>query len=74
MDFRHVGWWNLITSVCLTQVGKDRNDHFRYFLGVCVRLIVGVRLIQCPLNTGFIVVPSLQISCFRKTKAKKQYD
>ena len=23
------------------QVGNNRNDHFRYFLGVCVRLIKG---------------------------------
>ena len=35
----HVGWWNLITSVRLIQVGNNRNDHFRYFLGVRVRLI-----------------------------------
>ena len=35
----HVGWWNLITSVHLIQVGNNRNDHFRYFLGVRVRLI-----------------------------------
>ena len=34
-----VGWWNLITSVRLIQVGNNRNDHFRYFLGVRVRLI-----------------------------------
>ena len=32
-------WWNLITSVRLTQVGNNRNDHFRYVLGVRVRLI-----------------------------------
>ena len=25
-----VGWWNLITSVRLIQVGNNRNDHFRY--------------------------------------------
>ena len=31
--------WNLITSVRLIQVGNNRNDHFRYFLGVRVRLI-----------------------------------
>ena len=36
----HVGWWHLITSVCLIQVGNNRNDDFRYFLGVCVRLPV----------------------------------
>ena len=35
----HVGWWKLITSVRLIQVGNNRNDHFRYFLGVRVRLI-----------------------------------
>ena len=36
----HVGWWNsIITSVHLIQVGNNRNDHFRYFLGVRVRLI-----------------------------------
>ena len=34
----YVGWWHLITSVRLIQVGNNRNDHFRYFLGVCVRL------------------------------------
>ena len=34
-----VGWWNLITSVRLIQVGNNRNYHFRYFLGVRVRLI-----------------------------------
>ena len=28
-----------ITGVHLTQVGNNRNDHFRYFLGVRVRLI-----------------------------------
>ena len=35
----YVVWWSLITSVRLIQVGNDRNDHFKYFLGVCVRLI-----------------------------------
>ena len=35
----HVGWWCLITSVCLIQVGNNRNDHFKYFLGVQVRII-----------------------------------
>ena len=35
----HFGWWNLITSVRLVQVGNNRNDYFRYFLGVLVRLI-----------------------------------
>ena len=35
----HVGWWNLITSVRLIQVGNNRNDYSRYFLGVCVLLI-----------------------------------
>ena len=34
-----VGWWNLITTVRLIQVGNNRNYHFRYFLGVRVRLI-----------------------------------
>ena len=35
----HVGWWNIITSVRLIQVGNNRNDYFRYFLAVRVRLI-----------------------------------
>ena len=35
----HVEWWNLITRVRLIQVGNNRNDRFRYFLGVRVRLI-----------------------------------
>ena len=35
----HVGWWKLITSVRLIEVGNNRNDNFRYFLVVCVRLI-----------------------------------
>ena len=35
----HVVWWSLITSVRLIQVGNNRNDHFKYFLGVRVRLI-----------------------------------
>ena len=36
----HVGWWNLITSgLRLIQVDNNRNYHFRYFLGVRVRLI-----------------------------------
>ena len=35
----HVGWWNLITGVRLIQVGNNRNDYFRYFLGVLVHLI-----------------------------------
>ena len=30
--------WSLITSVCLLQVGNNKNDHFTYFLGVRVRL------------------------------------
>ena len=63
----HVGWWYLITSVLLIQVGNNRNDHFRFFLGVRV-LNRGVRLIKvsfkvnkrnkfgdvgfCPLNRG----------------------
>ena len=52
----HVGWWNLITSVCLVQVGNNRNDHFRYFLGVRVLLIK----VWGPLNTGFTVLNVLQ--------------
>ena len=45
-DVWHVGWWSLITSVRLIQVGNNRNDRFKYFLGVPVRLIeVGFRLI-----------------------------
>ena len=58
-----VGWWNLITSVRLIQVGNNRNDNFRYFLGV--RLIkVSFKVNKgnkfwdygyCPLNTGFTV-------------------
>ena len=35
----HIKWWNLITSVRLIQVRNNRNDYFRYFLGVRVRLI-----------------------------------
>ena len=35
----HVVWWSLITSVRSIQVGNNRNDHFKYFLGVRVRLI-----------------------------------
>ena len=50
-----------ITSVRLIRVDNNRNDHFRYFLGVLVRLIEvsatsatvrlieGVRLIQVSL-------------------------
>ena len=57
----------MITSVRLTQVGNNRNDYFRYFLGVRISLNRGVRLIKvsfkvnkgnkfgdfgyCPLNT-----------------------
>ena len=56
------------TSVRLIQVGNNRNDYFRYFLGVRVSLNRGVRLIKvsfkvnkgnkfwdfgyCPLNRG----------------------
>ena len=83
----HIGWWNLITSVRLIQVSNNRNYHFRYFLGVRVRLIKvsflkyireinlgtsaivrlievieGVRLIRCPLNTGFTVLISVLIN------------
>ena len=36
---RHVGRWNLIRSLHLIQVGNNRNDHFRYFSGVHIRLI-----------------------------------
>ena len=53
---------NLITSVRLIQVGNNRNDHFRYFLGVRVRLIrVSFKVNKgnkfgdfgyCPLNRG----------------------
>ena len=65
----HVEWWNSITSVCLIQFGNNRNDHFRYFLGV--RLIkVSFKVNKknkfrdfgycplnrgCPLDTGFTV-------------------
>ena len=58
----HVGWWNLIVSVRLIQVGNNRNDHFRYFLGVRVCLIkVSFKVNKgnkfgdfgyCPLNRG----------------------
>ena len=58
----HVGWWNLITGVRLIQVGNNRNDYFRYFLGVRVRLIkVSFKVNKgnksgdfgyCPLNRG----------------------
>ena len=64
----HVGWGNLITSVGLIQVGNNRNDHFRYSSGArvglkgnkfgesaTVRLIEDIRLMRCPLNTGFTV-------------------
>ena len=44
----------MITSVRLIQVGNNRNNYFRFFLGV--RLIEGVRLIRCPLNKGFTVL------------------
>ena len=66
----HVWWWNLITSAHSIQVVNNRNDHFKYFLGVCV-----VSFIEkvnkedkfgdfsycphnrgCPLNTGFTVI------------------
>ena len=63
----HVGWWNSVTTVSLIQVGNNRNDHFRNFLGIHVHLI-GVRSIKvsfkenrgntfgdfgyCPLNRG----------------------
>ena len=56
-------------SVRLTQVGNNRNDHFRYFLVVGVRLIkVSFKVnkrnkfgycplnIGCPLNAGFTVL------------------
>ena len=71
-----LGQWNLITSVRLIQVGNNRNDHFRYFLGVRVLLIKvsfkenkGNKFghfrycplnVGCPLNTGFIVLNVLQ--------------
>ena len=58
----HVGWWNLITSVRLIQVGNNRNDHFRYLVGVRVRLIKFSFQVNkgnkfgdfgyCPLNRG----------------------
>ena len=69
----HVGWWHLITSVRLIQVGNNRNDYSRYFLGVRVRLItVSFKVNKgnkfgdfgyCPLNTGFTVVAYLLIRC-----------
>ena len=39
-----------ITNVRLIQVGNNRNDYFRYFLGVHVRLI------EVSINKGFIKV------------------
>ena len=62
----HVEWWNLITSVHLLQVGNNRNDHFRYFLDVCICLIIKVSLKvnegnefgdfgYCPLNRGCLL-------------------
>ena len=64
----HVGWWHLITSVRLIQAGNNRNDHFRYFLGVRGPFNRDARLIKvlfkvnkgnkfgdfgyCPLNRG----------------------
>ena len=41
----HVGWWNLITSVRLIEVGNNRNDHFVLF-GCPRPLNRGVRLIK----------------------------
>ena len=68
-----VGWWSLISSVRI-QLGNNRNDHFKYFLGVCVRLIkVWFQVSKgnkfwtfgycplnrgCLLNTGFTVSPN----------------
>ena len=62
----------MITSVRLIQVGNNRNDYSRYFLGVRVRLItVSFKVNKgnkfgdfgycplnrgCPLNTGFTVL------------------
>ena len=56
----------LITSVRLIQVENNRNDHFRYFLGVRVRLKKTPFQVNkgnkfgdfayCPLNTGFTVL------------------
>ena len=58
----HVGWWNLVPSVRLIQVGNNRNDHSRYFLGVRVRLIKVLFKVNkgnrfgdfgyCPINRG----------------------
>ena len=61
----------MITSVRLIQVGSNRNDYFRYFSGVRVRLIrVSFKVNKgnkfwafgycplnrgCPLNTAFTV-------------------
>ena len=43
----HVGWWNLIRSVRLIQVGNNRNDHAFQVLFRCPRpLNRGVRLIK----------------------------
>ena len=76
----HVGWWNLIVSVRLIQVGNNRNDHFRYFLGVRVCLIkVSFKVNKgnkfgdfgycplnrgCPLNTGFTVLSTSVVVSF----------
>ena len=52
----HVGWWNLITSVRLIQVGNNRNDHFRYLIFRCPRPPNrGVRLIKVSfkVNKGY---------------------
>ena len=42
----HVGWWNLITSVRLIQVGNNRNDHFQVLFRCLRPLNRGVRLIK----------------------------
>ena len=70
--FRCLACWvvELIASVRLIQVENNRNDHFRYFLGVRVRLKKTSFQVNkgnkfgdycplnrgCPLNTGFIVL------------------
>ena len=61
----HVGWWNLITSVRLIQVGNNRNGPFQVLFRCPRPLNRGVRLLKvsfkvnkgnkfgyCPLNRG----------------------
>ena len=75
----HVGWWNLITSVRLIQVGNNRNDHFKSLFRCPGLLNRGVRLIKvlfkvnkgnrigdfgcCPLNRGCPLNTGFTVGC-----------